>query len=78
MRAFDAIILQADISGYTEFLVLNRSSLLHAEQIITEFMETVTRTTAFPLKLQKLEGKMTDALNDVMRQVVQIMQCYQD
>lgn len=81
MRTFEAIVAVADISGYTRFVVMHRSSVAHAEQIISELMETVTEHAAFPLRVQKLEGDaafmaaevsgpMDAAVNDVMRQVV--------
>ena len=84
MRTFNAIMAIADISGYTRFVVMHRSSVAHAEQIVTELMDTVTRHAAFPLKLKKLEGdaafmvaevdgQMDVAVNDVMRQVVFFM-----
>lgn len=89
MREFNAIMAIADISGYTRFIVMHRSSVVHAEQIVSELMETVTRQAAFPLKLHKLEGDaaflvaevsgpMGEAANDVMRQVVAFMAAFQD
>ena len=88
MRTFDAIILLADISGYTKFIVMHRSSLIHAEQIITELLEIVTLNSTNPLTIQKLEGDAAfltaeivgsrkDAVNDVMRQVTKFMELYQ-
>lgn len=84
MRTFNAIVAVADISGYTRFVVMHRSSVAHAEQIVSELMETVTEHAEFPLKVQKLEGDaafmaaevsgpMDVAVNDVMRQVVSFM-----
>ena len=81
MRTFNAILAVADISGYTRFVVQHRSALLHAEQIISELMETVASQAKVPLKLQKLEGdaafmvaevtgSMPEAVNDVMEQIV--------
>jgi hypothetical protein len=88
MRTLNTIIVLADISGYTKFVVMHRSSIVHAEQIITELMEVVTRNAEFPLKIQKLEGDaafMTaeigddrrKAVNDITRQVVVFMDLYQ-
>ena len=89
MRTFSAIVAVADISGYTRFVVMHRSSVAHAEQIVSELMETVTRHAAVPLKLQKLEGdaaflvaevtgSIGEAVNDVMRQVVDFMDAFQN
>ncbi|MGJ8615393.1 MAG: DUF2652 domain-containing protein [Sulfitobacter sp.] len=88
MRALEAILVVADISGYTKFVVMNKSSIIHAEQIITELMETVTKSAKFPLAVQKLEGDAVfmfaeigssrhDAINDVTHQVVKFMKAYQ-
>lgn len=87
MRSFDAFIVLADISGYTEFVVLNRSSFIHAEQIITELMEVVTANAIHPLRLEKLEGDAAfliaevtpgakDAADGIMQQVVTLMHLY--
>ena len=87
MRTFDAILAVADISGYTRFVVMHRCSTAHAEQIISELMETVTQHSAVPLKLQKLEGDaafltaevtgpIDEAVNDVMQQVVDFMAAF--
>ena len=45
-----------DISGYTKFLKMHTMSLLHAEQIVTELLETIIDTTEDVLTLNKLEG----------------------
>ena len=46
----------ADISGYTQFIRNRRTSLLHAEQIITDLLEAVIDQSQHPLQLNKLEG----------------------
>ena len=46
----------ADISGYTRFVMLHTTSLLHAETIITELMEAVIAQAEVPLAISKLEG----------------------
>ena len=53
-------LVLVDISGYTRFLRLHRMSLLHAERIITELLETIIQTSKPPLVLHELEG---DAVN---------------
>jgi len=45
-----------DISGYTNFLKWHEMSLLHAEQIITELLESAIETLDGLLTLNKLEG----------------------
>ena len=56
MELKKAIIVIADISGYTKFVTLHTMSLLHAEKIVTELMETIIDSTSEPLVLNKLEG----------------------
>lgn len=56
MELKKAILVLADISGYTRFLQLHTMSLLHAEKIITELIESIIDTTSEPLRLNKLEG----------------------
>ncbi len=46
----------ADISGYTKFIRNPRTSLLHAEQIITDLLDAVIDQSEHPLQLNKLEG----------------------
>jgi hypothetical protein len=46
----------ADISGYTRFIRDRSTSLLHAEQIITELLDAVVDQTRHPLILNKFEG----------------------
>jgi hypothetical protein len=49
-------IVLVDISGYTRFITAHKTSLLHAEKIITELMESVIDTSDNPLIVNKLEG----------------------
>ncbi len=50
------ILVIADISGYTHFTRLHYTSLLHAEEIISELMDAIIQTAAFPLQVSRLEG----------------------
>ena len=56
MRLTTALLVIVDISGYTDFITNRSVSLLHAEQIITELMETVIDRAEQPLTVNKLEG----------------------
>ena len=56
MRLTHAFLVIVDISGYTAFIHERQTSLLHAEQIITELMESVIDIAAHPLNVNKLEG----------------------
>ena len=56
MRLAQALLVIVDISGYTEFITNRQVSLLHAEQIITDLMESVIDHAGHPLAVNKLEG----------------------
>ena len=56
MRLTHAVLVLADISGYTDFITNREVSLLHAEQIITDLLESMIDRTEHPLILNKLEG----------------------
>jgi hypothetical protein len=56
MRLTHAVLVLADISGYTSFITNRETSLLHAEQIITSLLEAMIDRTEHPLTLNKLEG----------------------
>jgi hypothetical protein len=56
MRLAHGFLVIVDISGYTAFINERETSLLHAEQIITELMESVIDRATHPLLVNKLEG----------------------
>lgn len=79
----------ADIGGYTKFIRLHKNTLLHAEEIISQLLETIVDRAEFPLKLNKLEGdaaflyaEMGDthaaAARDVARQVAAFFSAFHD
>lgn len=83
----NAIMLIADISGYTKFVRMKKVSAIHGEQIITELLESITETADFPLKLNKIEGDavflwadagndINGAVNDVFRQAQDFMSAF--
>lgn len=49
-------LVLTDISGYTRFTRMHFTSLLHAEEIISELLEAVIHATEFPLQVGQLEG----------------------
>ncbi|MEA2009005.1 MAG: DUF2652 domain-containing protein [Chloroflexota bacterium] len=80
MQIKEIILVIVDISGYTQFIRANKTSILHAEEIISELLEVVIEQSAYPLELNKLEGdavlmyaetkgNAAAASQDVMRQV---------
>lgn len=56
MRISQCVLVVADISGYTKFVTHRAVSLKHAEQIVTELMESIIDRAEFPLTVNKLEG----------------------
>ena len=56
MELTQAFIILIDISGYTKFIQKHRVSLIHAESIITELLESVIDASEHPLILNKLQG----------------------
>lgn len=56
MQMQNAVIVLADISGYTRFMNLHGMALAHAESIITELLDSIIDHTGHPLTLNKLEG----------------------
>ena len=50
------VIVLADISGYTQFMVENQMSAVHGQQCITFLIETLIREIDIPLRLQEIEG----------------------
>ncbi len=56
MKIKPVLLVMVDISGYTQFVNYHRTSVLHAEEIISELLEAVIDRAKFPLQLNKLEG----------------------
>jgi len=56
MKIKPVLLVMVDISGYTKFINYHRTSVLHAEEIISELLETVIDVAEYPLQLNKLEG----------------------
>ena len=56
MELIKAVLVLADIGGYTRFIKMHGTSLVHAERIITDLLESVINESEFPLTLNKLEG----------------------
>ena len=80
METKEIILVIADISGYTQFIKENKTSALHAEEIISQLLEVVIEKSSYPLVLNKLEGdavlmyaetkgNVSEASRDVLNQV---------
>lgn len=56
VEQFPGCLVIVDISGYTRFVKMHRTAMAHAEQIITDLMESVLDVQGPPLVLDKLMG----------------------
>lgn len=50
------VLLIADISGYTDFMLSHSKAVAHSQMIVKELIETLIREIDVPLKLVELEG----------------------
>lgn len=50
------ILIIADISGYTRFMIANKATLAHAQLAITELIQALIKQVEIPLEIAKLEG----------------------
>jgi len=88
MQPTSGALVLADISGYTRFTRMHVTSLLHAEEIITELLEAVIQAAEFPLQVSQLEGdavllfaevaagREAEAAQDVARQIKQLFTAF--
>jgi len=51
-----AVLLVADISGFTKFMKMHEISLNHAKQIVVRLLKSIIRAAKPPLKVAELEG----------------------
>jgi Protein of unknown function (DUF2652) len=51
-----AVLIIADISGYTRYMTANVKTLAHSQVVITELVKTIIEQIELPLELAKLEG----------------------
>lgn len=83
-----ALLLIADIGGYTKFMTVHRINLAHAQEVVAQLLETVIDAAGSKLELAKLEGdaaffwaKLPDTprageLDDLGRRVVEVRQAF--
>lgn len=50
------VLILADISGYTRFMVEQKAELIHAQMAISELIQTIILQVEIPLQVTKLEG----------------------
>lgn len=51
-----AILLVADISGYTQFMKMHKIAINHAKQIVVRLLKSLIKASRAPLKVAELEG----------------------
>lgn len=56
MAVQSTLLLIADIAGYTRFMKMHDTSLVHAQQVIAKLLEAVIDAAVPSMKLAKLEG----------------------
>jgi hypothetical protein len=56
IQSHKAVLVLADIGGYTRFIKFHDLALVHAETIVTDLLESVIDCAEHPLTLNKLEG----------------------
>jgi hypothetical protein len=52
----EVLMIIADISGYTRFMVANQTALAHSQQIIGALLGSILEQVQIPLTVAKLEG----------------------
>jgi len=55
-KAKDVILIIADISGYTRYMMAHQKALAHSQVIIGELINTILEQVELPLTISKLEG----------------------
>ncbi|MCA1554567.1 MAG: DUF2652 domain-containing protein, partial [Chloroflexi bacterium] len=55
-RPKDVLLLIADISGYTKYMIAHEKALAHSQLIISELLNSILEQIEFPLSICKLEG----------------------
>jgi len=55
-RTERVVLILADISGYTRFMLDSQEALVHGQQVITELLESIIREVEIPLEIKEIEG----------------------
>jgi class 3 adenylate cyclase len=50
------VLIIADISGYTRFMLANQTALVHGQMVITKLLEEIIREVEIPLEVKEIEG----------------------
>src|SRR5262245_3640203 len=85
----NAILVVADISGYTQFMRMHGIAITHAKQIVVRLLKSLIKISKTPLKVEKLEGdavffyafyaedNFETIIADVKKQLIQIFNSFQ-
>ena len=55
-RTERVILILADISGYTRFMLANQMAIVHGQMVITKLLEEIIREVEIPLEVKEIEG----------------------
>jgi hypothetical protein len=55
-RTERVVLILADISGYTRFMLANQTSQVHGQMVITKLLEEIIREVEIPLEVKEIEG----------------------
>ena len=50
------LLILADISGYTKFMLASQMALVHGQQVITALIEAILNEVSIPLEVKEIEG----------------------
>src|SRR5262245_42056563 len=56
MEQRQLVIILADISGYTRFMLENQTAAVHGQMVINGLIEALLKQVDIPLTLQEIEG----------------------
>lgn len=55
-QPIETVLIIADISGYTKFMLENRTAISHGQGIISDLLRAVIAEARIPLTVEKIEG----------------------
>lgn len=55
-RTERVVLILADISGYTRFMLASQQALVHGQMVITKLLEEIINEVEIPLEVKEIEG----------------------
>jgi len=55
-RTERVVLILADISGYTRFMLASQEAVVHGQMVITKLLEEIIREVEIPLEVKEIEG----------------------